>query len=63
MRPMRCSSTAGFHGSSRLMQALAARWRLSPTPPASVRNMTAASGSSWKSTMFCVRRRCALVAR
>ena len=40
MRPMRCSSTAGFQGSSRLMQALAARWRLRPTPPASVRNST-----------------------
>ena len=41
MRPMRCSSTAGFHGSSRLMQALAARCRFRPTPPASLRNMHA----------------------
>ena len=53
---MRCSSTAGFQGSSRLMQALAARCRLRPTPPASVAKSTRHAGSSWNSTMFWVRR-------
>src|SRR3989442_1566866 len=56
MRPTRCSRTAGFHGSSMLRQALAARWRSRPTPPASVAKRMRHAGSSWTSTMFCVRR-------
>jgi hypothetical protein len=39
-----------------LMQALAARCRLRPTPPASVAKRTRHAGSSWNSTIFCVRR-------
>jgi hypothetical protein len=56
MRPIRCSSTAAFHGSSMLMHALAARCRFRPTPPASVAKRTRHAGSSWNPTMFCVRR-------
>lgn len=51
-RPMRCSSTAGFHGRSTLMTTLAC-CRLRPTPPASVERKIRHSGSSRKrSTSF-----------
>ena len=36
-------------------QHVAARWRLRPTPPASVRNITRTSASSWNSTTLWVR--------
>src|SRR5262249_11486196 len=44
-RPMRCSSVAGFHGTSRLTTTEAASCRLSPSPPASVENRTRAASA------------------
>ncbi len=46
-RPMRCSSTAGFHGMSMFTTTAAACCRFRPTPPASVDRNRRHCGSAW----------------